>query len=196
MKNCLIVDDNYDIFAILQAAMSGHYHVDYAPDAFAALQLLSHKTYDILVSDIRMPHMSGLVFAEELKKKFKQIPIVFISGDVDQETVRKVFQLGGCNIVAKPFDMQELLDKMHRALAVEEAFNTRDSEHSEEVEQELGYVYNLLKIHYYEIQEILYQIQYHRIPMDVILKELDKKQRLGKCYFDDPENIKLLCRAA
>ena len=193
MKNCLIVDDNYDIFAIIQAALSGHYHVDYAPDAFAALQILGHKTYDILLSDIRMPHMDGLVFAEELKKKFKQIPIVFISGNIDPDVVRKVFQIGGCNLVAKPLDMGELLEKMNRALTVEESFA---EERCDELEQELGYVYNLLKMHYYEIQEILYQIQYHRIPMSIILKELDKKQRLGRCYFDDPENIKLLSLAA
>lgn len=193
MKNCLIVDDNYDIFAIAQAALSGHYHVDYAPDAFAALQILSHKSYDILLSDIRMPHMDGLVFAEELKKKFKQIPIVFISGNIDPDVVRKVFQLGGCNLVAKPLDMSELLEKMNRALTVQEEFA---EERGDEGEQELGYVYNLLKMHYYEIQEILYQIQYHRIPMSIILKELDKKQRLGKCYLDDPENIKLLSQAA
>jgi len=193
MKNCLIVDDNYDIFAILQAALSGHYHVDYAPDPFAALQMLTHKTYNILLSDIRMPHMDGLVFAEELKKKFKQIPIVFISGNIDPEVVRKVFQLGGCNIVSKPINMEELMEKMNRAVSVQEEFN---EDIDEEGSQELGYVYNLLKAHYYETQEIMYQLQYHRIPMAIILKELDKKQRLGKCFLDDPENIKLLKQAA
>ncbi len=193
MKTCLVVDDNYDIFAILQAALSGHYHVDYAPDPFAALQMLIHRTYDILLSDIRMPHMDGLVFAEELKKKFKQIPIVFISGNIDPEIVRKVFQLGGCNIVSKPLNMDELLEKMNRAVTVQEEFS---DELNEEGSQELGYVYNLLKAHYYETQEIMYQIQFYRIPIAIILKELDKKQRLGKCFLDDPENIKFLSQAA
>ncbi|RYZ80062.1 MAG: response regulator, partial [Proteobacteria bacterium] len=183
MKQCLFVDDNYDIFAIVQASLAGHYHLDYAPDAFAALQILSHKSYDILLTDIYMPHMSGLVFAEELKKKFKEIPIVFISGNIEPEVVRKIFQLGGCNLVAKPIDMNELLEKMNRALEVHEKF--MDVESSEGAEQELGYIYNLLKTHYYETQEILYQIQFHRIPVAIVLQELDKKERLGKCHLDD-----------
>ncbi|MBC7658797.1 MAG: response regulator [Chitinophagaceae bacterium] len=193
MKQCLIVDDNYDIFAIVQAALSGHYHLDYAPDAFAALQILSHKTFDIILSDIRMPHMDGLVFAEELKKKFTEVPIVFISGNIDPDVVRKVFQLGGCNLVSKPIDMNELLEKLNRAVELHEKFV---DERSDEGEQELGYIYNLLKTHYYETQEILYQIQYHRIPIATVLKELEKKQRLGKCHLDDPENIKFLRQVA
>lgn len=192
MKNCLVVDDSYDIFVIIQAGLSEHYRVDYAPDPFTAHQLLGHNHYDVLLCDIRMPHMDGLSFAEELKKKFFNLPIVFVSGAIEPDVVRRVFQLGGSNLIAKPIDMEELKEKVARAIDMQETFRKNEGSN----EQEMGYIYNLLKIHYYETQEILYQIQLYKIPTDVVIEELDKKQRLGRCHLDDPENIKFLGRAA
>jgi CheY-like chemotaxis protein len=192
MKNCLVVDDSYDIYVIIQAGLSEHYHVDYAPDAFSAHQLLGHKHFDVVLCDIRMPHMDGVSFAEELKKKMISLPIIFISGSIEPDTVRRVFQVGGANLISKPIDMQELLEKTARAIEMRESQKVNEGGS----QQELGYIYNLLKIHYYETQEILYQIQLYKVPTEVVLEELDKKQRLGRCHLDDPENIKFLGRAA
>ena len=57
---------------------------------------------------------------------------------------------------------------------------------------EKAYIYNLLKAHYYDVQEIIYNIQYYKIPLQVVKEELDKKASMGRCHLDNPENIKFL----
>src|SRR6478752_8195026 len=91
---CLVVDDNYDIFLLLQAAVADLYDCEYAPDAFTAHQLLMTRHFDIMLCDIKMPHMDGLDLLEELKKKMITIPIIFISGAISPDVVKRAFQLG------------------------------------------------------------------------------------------------------
>jgi DNA-binding response OmpR family regulator len=189
---CLVVDDNYEIFVLIEAALGDTYVCEYAPDAFAAHQLFLTRHFDIMLCDIRMPHMDGFDLVEELKKKMISIPIIFISGAVNPDNVKRAFQLGAANIIAKPLSLQELRDKIKLALALRQ----RWIEQSYGSDQEMGYVYNLLKTYYYDTQKILYQIQLYHIPIAVVKDELDKKQRLGKCFLDDPESIRFLARAA
>lgn len=189
---CLVVDDNYEIFVLIEAAVGDVYDCEYAPDAFTAHQLLLTRHFDIMLCDIRMPHMDGFDLIEELKKKMITIPVIFVSGAVNPETVKRAFQLGAANIIAKPVTLQELRDKMKLAVDLHE----RLVEESYGSDQEMGYVYNLLKTYYYDTQEILHQIQLYHIPISVVKEELDKKQRLGKCFLDDPESIRFLARAA
>lgn len=189
---CLVVDDNYEIFVLLEAALADTYACEYAPDAFTAHQLIMSRHFDIMLCDIRMPHMDGFDLMQELQKKMLSMPIIFISGAVNPENVKRAFQLGAANIIAKPISLQELRDKMKVAV---EMTNRQGDEHSSS-DQELGYVYNLLKTFYYDTQAIMHQIQLHHIPITVIKDELDKKQRLGKCFLDDPESIRFLKRAA
>jgi len=189
---CLVVDDNYEIFVLIEAAVGDTYECEYAPDAFTAHQLLLTRHFDIMLCDIRMPHMDGFDLVEELKKKMITLPIIFVSGAVNPDTVKRAFQLGAANIIAKPLSLQELRDKMKLALDL----HKRLIEESYGSDQEMGYVYNLLKTYYYDTQHILHQIQLYHIPISVVKDELDKKQRLGKCFLDDPESIRFLARAA
>lgn len=189
---CLVVDDNYEIFVLIEAAVGDAYDCEYAPDAFTAHQLLLTRHFDIMLCDIRMPHMDGFDLIEQLKKKMITIPVIFVSGAVNPDNVRRAFQLGAANIIAKPVALQELRDKMKLAVDLHE----RLIEESYGSDQEMGYVYNLLKTYYYDTQEILHQIQLYHIPISVVKEELDKKQRLGKCFLDDPESIRFLARAA
>lgn len=191
--NCLVVDDNVDIFPIIEIALSETFNSSYAPDAFTAHQMLSQRRYDLLLCDIKMPHMGGFGLVEELHKKMIRIPIIFISGMMDEEAVRQAFRLGAANVIGKPLDMQELIDKCNRAIKLS---GETQAQHEDSSDQEIGYIYNLLKTHYYDIQVILHQIHLYNIPLEVIRQELDKKQRIGKCHLDDPENIKFLSKAA
>lgn len=189
---CLVVDDNYEIFVLLEAALNDTYECEYAPDAFTAHQLILARPFDVMLCDIRMPHMDGFDLMQELQKKMLSMPIIFISGAVNPENVKRAFQLGAANIIAKPIALQELREKIKVAVDM----TRRQGDENSVSDQELGYVYNLLKTYYYDTQEIMRQIQMHHIPISVVKDELDKKQRLGKCFLDDPESIRFLSRAA
>ncbi len=186
-KRCLIVDDNYEFGMILVQNLQANFECDFAQDAFTAQQILSQKKFDIILSDIQMPMIDGLDLAHELRKKYINIPTIFITGDLSPEISRKVLQMGAANLMEKPIKMDELVAKMHLAIQIKDEVDQENT-----ADHELGYIYNLLKSHYYDIQEILYQIQYYHVPISVVKEELDKKERIGKCHLDDPENIKFL----
>ena len=184
---CLIIDAHLDFASMAQTGIYEFFDSDIAPDAFSAQQLLSQKKYNIIVSDIQMPVINGLDLAAELRKKLINIPTIFVTGDVTPEISRQALQIGAANLLQKPLNFKELVEKMQLAIEI-----SKDKNEESSTDHELGYIYNLLKTHYYDIQEILYQIQYYHVPISVVKEELDKKERIGKCHLDDPENIKFL----
>ena len=186
-KSCLIVDDNHEFATMLATVLRKSFEVSEAYDAYQAHQLLGHKHFDVIVCDIQMPILGGIELASQLKKKLINIPVIFITGDANGEVAREALEVGAANVLQKPFDLHVLESKIEAALSLSER-----EEYARGSEHELGHMYNLLKSHYYDIQDILYQIQYYKIPASVVLQELDKKQRMGRCHLDDPEYIKLL----
>lgn len=193
LLTCLVVDDNYDLFPIIQISLAENFLCSYAPDSFTAHQQLTAQHFDILLCDIHMPHLDGFGFIEELRKKMISTPVIFISGMMDDEAVRQAFRLGAANVISKPFDMEELRDKCELVIKMR---GTVFNEPPGASEQELGYIYNLLKTYYYDIEGIMHQIHLYKIPLEVVRDELDKKQRIGRCHLDNPESIKFLSKVA
>lgn len=190
-KRCLIVDDSYDSCLLLQKAIQEQFESDLAQDGFAAQQHLSHRKYDIVLSDIQMPLLNGFDLLKELKKKYIHMPIIFVTGDASSEVSREALNLGAANLVQKPVDFKDLMEKMQTAIRLNESEDTTSCS-----QQELGHIYSQLKLYYYDIQDILFQINYYNIPMSVVREELEKKEKLGKCFLDDPQNIKFLAKVA
>ena len=70
-----------------------------------------------LLLDVRMPGMSGLELQQELNQRGAPIPVVFITGHGDVPMVVEAMQQGAFDFLQKPFRDQDLLDRVHRALA-------------------------------------------------------------------------------
>jgi FixJ family two-component response regulator len=71
------------------------------------------------VLDIRMPGMSGLELQAELHKCGVRLPIIYITGHGDIGMAVKAMRLGALDFIPKPYHEQELLDRIHEALAYE-----------------------------------------------------------------------------
>jgi FixJ family two-component response regulator len=69
-----------------------------------------------LISDIRMPGLSGLDLQDELAKKGLKIPIIFITGHGTVPTNVRAMKAGAVDFLQKPFEDQELLDAIHNAI--------------------------------------------------------------------------------
>jgi predicted Zn finger-like uncharacterized protein len=78
----LVVDDEPVILHTMSALLeaSGH-QVRTAPDGFAALKLLRETLPDLIISDLRMPHMSGFELLAIVRRRFPHIPVIAISGE-------------------------------------------------------------------------------------------------------------------
>ncbi|SMF49696.1 response regulator [Pseudobacteriovorax antillogorgiicola] len=90
------------------------YHVIEAKDGAEAFELFRQHKVDILVTDIRMPKMTGDVLIADIMK-VRQLPIVVFTGYSDVPNYR-LRDLGASDIIAKPVDFSELSDAIRRRL--------------------------------------------------------------------------------
>ena len=69
-----------------------------------------------LILDVAMPGMSGLDLQLELKRRGKEIPIIFITGQKDEDVQKQAFRQGAVKFLSKPFSDNALLDAVNAAL--------------------------------------------------------------------------------
>jgi len=105
----LVVDDDDQIREILtdMLTMDG-YSATACPDANAALKTINEDSFDILITDLGMPGMSGLDLAGEVHETHPQIPIAMITGWGTQLSEQEVSSRGIRAILSKPFHLKEV----------------------------------------------------------------------------------------
>jgi CheY-like chemotaxis protein len=114
----LIVDDD-DLVRPLVARMvaAGGYEVDALGDPRAALALPERETgpYDVLVTDLSMPHLGGVELAHGLRAAWPALKVLYTSGHADRTA-----DVGGpdARFLQKPFDADELLDALAELLGI------------------------------------------------------------------------------
>jgi signal transduction histidine kinase len=117
--NILIVDDTKTMRMIVQAVLSVmDSHFDLAVDGMEAYEFIKKKQYDLIISDIHMPRMSGLELCNKarLELKFKNLPILIMTTDSSNDTVHKVFKAGATDFISKPINELELTSRVDRLL--------------------------------------------------------------------------------
>jgi FixJ family two-component response regulator len=83
------------------------------------------RRVECLVTDVRMPGLSGLELQHELAERHFDIPIIFITGHGDIPMAVKGMKSGAIDFIQKPFRDQDLLDRIHQALQI--AQNSQDA---------------------------------------------------------------------
>lgn len=108
----LVVDDEEQMCVSLQTLLRNEgFYADIAFNARKAFVLLAEHSYQLIISDIRMPEMGGLSF---LAKVGTKIPMIMITAHATLNTARRAFKLGASDYLAKPFKFEELLVIVHQ----------------------------------------------------------------------------------
>jgi two-component system nitrogen regulation response regulator GlnG len=81
-----------------------------------AINQFNHDKPAVIVSDIRMPGESGLSFLAKVKDKFPEIPIIIMTAYSDLDTAVASFQKGAFEYIAKPFDINQVINIINKAL--------------------------------------------------------------------------------
>jgi DNA-binding response OmpR family regulator len=118
-KKILIVDDERDIVMALMIRLKGAgYDVVTAFDGAQAVFVAHKEKPDLILLDIRMPAGDGFSVAERLKRSVNTstIPIIFLTGSPEKKAEEKAMELGSRFYIRKPYDPEELLDAIRRAL--------------------------------------------------------------------------------
>ena len=114
--NILVVDDEPQITRVLKTTLSGYgYGTRTAADGEEALQLMKDWAPDLIITDLRMPHMDGLDLCRRLREQ-SQIPIIVLSVKGEERTKVEALDAGADDYVTKPFNMNELLARVRAAL--------------------------------------------------------------------------------
>ena len=113
--NILIVDDELINGNIMGDILKLHnFDFMYINDGNKVLDILEKNKIDLILLDIQMPKVNGYEVCKMVKAndKFSDIPVIFLTGNQDQEGVIKGFQVGAQDFIIKPFNQKELVARV------------------------------------------------------------------------------------
>lgn len=116
MSLILVVDDDENIRDTLYELLSAEHDCQTAETAEQALARLEVDSYDVVLTDISMPGLSGLELLGTVRQKYPDTPVIIISGISDQEHAQGLIRLGAFEYLLKPFRIEVVEKSVKRAL--------------------------------------------------------------------------------
>lgn len=116
--NILIVDDERALVHMLQAELSSgdRFEVDVALDGVEAINKLQSSIYDVVLLDVRMPRVGGIEVLKFLQEQSPQTQVIMLTNYADIKTAIETIKLGAYDFIAKPYEYDELIATIERAL--------------------------------------------------------------------------------
>lgn len=109
MAKILVVDDEQSMRDFLKILLQKEgYTVDTGNNADSALDILEKSSYDLIISDIRMPGMSGLEMLGIIKEKYPNMPVIMITAFASPDDAVSAMQNGAFDYISKPFNVDEI----------------------------------------------------------------------------------------
>lgn len=109
MSFILIVDDELSMREFLKILLEKDGHiVEVAADASSALKVAANNDFDLVISDIRMPGMTGLEMLAELKRNKPDLPVIMITAFASPEDAVNAMKNGAFDYITKPFKVDEI----------------------------------------------------------------------------------------
>lgn len=137
MKNVLIVDDEEAVCWALQKALAREgLRVSVAASAEEAFVKARQQTPDAIVLDVRLPGLDGLSALGKLREISKDAPIIVVTAYGNLNTAVRAVESGAFDYLAKPFDLNQALEAVQRALQRRAAPAPADSKETEEAPPE------------------------------------------------------------
>lgn len=116
MKKLLIIDDDHPLLDSLRVVFTDTYEVYTALSAEEALIALNQSEVDVVLLDVILPGMDGVELLRKISEIQPGLPVIMISGAPSIRPVIQALDLGACDYIRKPFDMDELRLVVKRAL--------------------------------------------------------------------------------
>ena len=117
MASLLIVDDDPTFLDVLSELFSGEHQCHTASTAEEAVESMSSHDYDVIVTDVSMPGMSGEDLLGFVKAHRPGTPVVFISGSTNEERAERLLLKGAFDYLQKPARLEEITRRVARAVA-------------------------------------------------------------------------------
>ena len=119
MARILVVDDEKNYLVVLAALLSAEgFEVTTAPNAARAAALIAEDEPDLVITDMRMPGMSGLELIQQVKPTHSDLPMLVMTAFGTVENAVEAMKAGASDYITKPFKNQELVLTVRRALTM------------------------------------------------------------------------------
>ncbi len=113
----LVVDDDLEMGGLLSEVLQEEgFHVSTTGDSLEALSLLKREEFDLLITDLKMKGLKGLDLLEEAKRVAPTTPVIIITAFGTIESAIKAMKMGAYDYITKPFQMDELILTLRKAL--------------------------------------------------------------------------------
>lgn len=139
MKEVWVLDDDKSIRWVFEKAL-GKVNIPFKTfsNTNEAINQFNHEKPSVIVSDIRMPGESGLVFLSKVKDKFPDIPIIIMTAYSDLDTAVSAFQQGAFEYIAKPFDIDKTVEVIMQALSESSSAQVESEKNEEKIPDIIG----------------------------------------------------------
>ncbi len=113
----LVVDDDAAVGKVLALLLTqaGH-EAEHAPSAEAALSRLDARPFDVVLTDLQMPGMDGLALLREIGRRFGDVPVILLTAHGTVPAAVEAMKSGAVDFMLKPFDKEEVLYVVDKAL--------------------------------------------------------------------------------
>ena len=141
-QSILIVEDETKLRRVIELQLADEgFLTRAAPDAEAGLQLLGKERFDIVLTDFKLPGMSGLEFLQAVKRVNATIPVIIMTAFGTVESAVEAMKAGASDFILKPFSLAELVLVIRKELATHEL-----REENRTLREELGRRYEYKNI--------------------------------------------------
>lgn len=129
MARILVTDDSEINTKIVERILKNeHFEIVTALGGLEALEKISKESFDLILLDIVMPDLSGFEVCQKIREnpETRDIPVIFLTGKDDAESLLKGFEVGGQDYVTKPFQAAELLARVHTHVALKLTYDKQE----------------------------------------------------------------------
>jgi two-component system, NtrC family, response regulator len=125
METILIVDDEKNYLLVLKELLSGEgYEVVIAQSASEALKIFQETELDLVITDMKMPGMTGMELLSYLKDKDLHLPVIMMTAFGEVESAVEAMKKGAYDYIRKPFDNELLIKTVAKGLAMGQVIKT------------------------------------------------------------------------
>lgn len=117
-KNLLLLEDEIEVAELITDALEGVCQVEHALNLEQACQLVNLNKYHMIIADRHLPDGDGISLASELAdSRNKGIPLLFLSGMIDEDSKVEGLLRGAVDYIEKPFSPRELRVRVTKSLS-------------------------------------------------------------------------------
>ena len=133
-KQVLVIDDEQIVLdSVSQILIDENYEVDVSLSGREGLDWAIERPYDIILTDIRMPDIGGMRVLRDIKRVKSSLPVVIITGYATTKSAVQAMKLGAAEYIEKPFEPEQLLEAVARALGIAAEDEEQGLVHKEEM---------------------------------------------------------------